>query len=129
MQDLNWLLSSKKDLMTFPTEVRQEIGFALYVAQEGETHHSAKLFKGLGSGIYEIVVDYNKDTFRAVYVVNLNKNIFVNDSIYVLHVFQKKSKKGIKTPMKDLNIIKQRLKFLKAELTKGGMLCQTSKGS
>lgn len=107
MKKLIWLKSSKKDLLKFPLEVRREIGFALYVAQLGETHHSAKLFKGKGSGVYEIVSNYNTDTFRAIYVT------LIKEVIYVLHTFQKKSKHGKETPREDLKVIDERLKYLK----------------
>ena len=110
MKILEWVGNSKKELLKFPYEVRDEIGYALYIAQLGQTHNSAKIFKGHGSGIYEIVSNFNTDTFRAVYVVNLN------DKIYVLHAFQKKSKRGIKTPLEEINIIEQRLKWLKTQL-------------
>lgn len=109
---LGWVGSSKKDLTDFPRDVRQEIGYALYVAQQGETHESVKMFKGCGSGVYEIVSDADKSTYRAVYIVNLN------DMVYVIHAFQKKSKIGIKTPQEHVNLIKDRIKRLK-EMLKG----------
>lgn len=107
MKKLKWIGSSKKDLLEFPEEVRREIGYALYMAQKGETYESTKLFKGHGSGVYEIVSDFDKNAYRAIYIVNLS------DEIYVLHVFQKKSKKGIKTPKEEIIVIKERLKNLK----------------
>lgn len=111
MKCLQWVGGSKKDLMKLPEDVQREIGYALYVAQKSETHESAKLFKGHGSGIYEIVSDYDKNAYRAIYIVNLN------EFIYVIHVFQKKSKKGIQTPREELKVIKQRLKRLKETLS------------
>jgi len=78
--------------MGFPAEVRHEMGYALYIAQRGETAELAKMFRGHGSGVYEIVSDHDKNAYRAIYVVNLG------DAVYVLHAFQKKSKKGIATP-------------------------------
>ena len=110
MKELVWITSSKKDLLAFPAEVRREMGYALYIAQQGATHCSAKLFKGHGSGVYEIVSNYDTNTYRVVYFVQFS------DSIYVLHAFQKKSKNGIKTPKKELAIIKERLKYLKTIL-------------
>lgn len=110
MKDLIWLGSSLDDLKLFPNEIIDEMGYALHCAQMGETHSSAKMFKGHGSGVYEIVSDFNTDTYRAVYVVN------IDDCLYVLHAFQKKSKSGIKTPQKDLNMISNRLKQLKLKL-------------
>src|SRR6266540_1486843 len=75
--------------MSFPDEVQHDIGFALTVAQFGGKHESAKPWKGLGSGVMEIVSDYDTNTYRAIYTVN------IGDVIYVLHAFQKKSKSGI----------------------------------
>jgi len=110
VKGLKWVGSSKKDLQAFPKEVCSEMGYALYMAQKGETHESAKLFKGHGSGIYEIVSDYDKNAYRAIYVVN------IGDAVYVLHAFQKKSKKGIKTPKEEVTVIEERLKQLKLTL-------------
>src|SRR5438552_395924 len=107
MKRLKWLGDSKKNLLEFPKEVRYEMGHALYVAQKGGTIESAKLLKGHGSGVFEIISDFDKNAYRAVYIVN------VDDAVYVLHAFQKKSKAGIKTPKQEIQIIQQRLKQLK----------------
>jgi phage-related protein len=72
---LGWVGSSKKDLKTFPEDVRDEIGYALHIAQCGKKHISAKPLKGL-SGVMEIVSDYNTDTYRAVYTVNIKDIIY-----------------------------------------------------
>ena len=112
MKDLEWLGSSKKDLMKFPKEVIQEIGYALYFSQNGERYSKTKIFKGCGSGVYEIATEYDKNAYRAVYIVNLD------DIVYVVHCFQKKSKRGIKTPKEEMGVIKQRLKLLEAEISK-----------
>lgn len=101
---LVWTGSSRKDLRSFPRQVRREIGYALYAAQEGETDPSAKPLKGFGGGsVLEIVVDHRGDTWRAVYTVRYR------DAVYVLHVFQKKSKRGIATPRKELALVERRL--------------------
>ncbi len=112
MRSLKWVGSSLKDLTQFPCEVQQEMGYALYVAQMGGMYIHTKPFKGCGAGVYEIVSDHNKNTYRSVYVVN------IGHTVYVLHAFQKKSKVGIKTPQEEVNIIKDRLKRLKASLSK-----------
>jgi len=104
---LIWLRDSKRNLMEFPEKVRREFGHALHFAQEGEMHPSCKPLKGFGSGVFEIIQDFNKDTYRVVYAVKLK------DKVYVLHAFQKKSKQGIKTPPKDLALIKERLRRAK----------------
>lgn len=110
LKELEWIFSAKKDLIAFPHPVKDQIGYALYRVQEGKVPISAKYMKGLGSNVMEIVADYDKDTYRAVYIVNLD------DKVYVLHCFQKKSKKGIQTPKEEINLIRQRLKWLKSKL-------------
>ena len=111
MRLLKWIGSSHKDLTQFPAEVQKEMGYALYVAQMGGMVMNAKPFKGCGAGVYEIVCDYDKSTYRSVYTVN------IANAVYILHAFQKKSKVGIKTPQEDVNTIKDRLKRLKASLS------------
>ena len=76
------------------------------IAQGRETHFSAKPIRGF-SGVYEIVSNYDRNTYRAVYVVNLG------NMIYVLHCFQKKSSRGIKTPKKEMDLIRDRLNWAK----------------
>jgi phage-related protein len=106
---LLWVGPSKKDLLTFPDEVIDAIGTALSVAQFGGMHPAAKLWKGQGSGVVEIVEDFNRATFRAVYTVRFEK------AVYVLHCFQKKSPTGIKTAKQDVDLIRQRLKDARAD--------------
>ena len=98
-----WMGDSLARLQMFPSSVQDEIGYALYLAQIGAKHVSAKPLKGLGAGVLEVVSDYRGDTFRAVYTVRFR------DRMYVLHAFQKKSKKGIATPQPDIDLLKQRL--------------------
>ena len=101
-------------LKTFPSAVQDEVGYALYLAQRGEKHISAKPLKGVGSGVLEVVSDHRGDTFRAVYTVRLG------DRIYVLHAFQKKSKSGIGTPQPDVDLVGKRLKAVLARYGLGG---------
>jgi phage-related protein len=102
---LAWLGSSKKDLMALPVGVRKFFGHALDFAQRGERHDSAKVLKGFGgAGVLEIVEDDQGNTYRAAYTVKFKETVFV------LHVFQKKSKSGISTPKPDMDIIRERLK-------------------
>lgn len=101
-----WIGSSLKDLKKFPEDVQDEIGYILYQVQIGEHHGKIKPLKGF-RGVMEIVSDYDKDTYRAVYAIKLG------DEIYVLHAFKKKSKKGIRTPKEEIEVIKQRLKIAK----------------
>lgn len=97
-----WLGDSRRQVRSFPPEVRKSIGAALYDAQKGEKAPTAKPIKGVGSGVFEIALRFDKDAHRAVYAVQVGRRI------YVLHAFQKKSKHGIKTPRQDVEIIEQR---------------------
>ncbi len=100
-----WIGSAKADLRAFPEEVKDSLGFALYVAQQGGKHASAKPLRGFsGAGVLEIVEDHRGDTYRAVYTVRLAGRV------YVLHAFQKKAKRGIATPQKDIDLIRARLR-------------------
>jgi phage-related protein len=102
---LFWVGSARKDLKELPEPVKDLMGHALFIAQLGGKHEDAKPLSGFGgAGVLEVVEDFAGDTYRAVYTVKFA------DAIYVLHVFQKKSKKGIKTPQKDLDLIKERLR-------------------
>lgn len=105
---LYWEGSSKKDFKQFPLPVQKDMGVALFVVQLGRTPGSAKPWKGMGSGVYEVVEDHRGDTFRAVYTVR------VGDAVHVLHAFQKKSKSGIATPQPDVALIEKRLKAMLA---------------
>lgn len=101
---LIWIGSSRRDLCRFPRDVRRDIGLALYAAQQGETDPAAKPLGGFGgASVLEIIADHDGDTWRAVYTVRYP------EAIYVLHAFQKKSKRGIATPKKDLDLIQRRL--------------------
>ena len=114
IKSLEWISSSRKDLREFPETVQDEIGDALQVAQEGDKHPKAKPLRGREfSGVMEIRSNYERNTSRAVYATK------IGDKIYVLHAFQKKSKKGIATPKKEINLIKRRLKRAR-ELAAGG---------
>lgn len=99
-----WMGSSKKDIRTLPEEVQDEIGHVLGLVQNGLFDKNIKPLKGLGSSVYEIRSDFDRDTYRAVYVLNLGTKI------YMLHVFKKKSKHGIATPKPDMDMIRTRLK-------------------
>lgn len=107
---ISWVGSSLKDLRRFPEAVQDQIAFALQIAAGGETAETAKPMRGLGAGVFEIGIRYRTDAYRAVYAVSLGPEI------YVLHAFQKKSKTGIRTPQKDVDLIRERLKRLKGRL-------------
>ncbi len=95
--------SALEDLRHFPSKVCRDIGYALYRVQEGKTPVTARPLKGLG-GVMEIREWHDRATYRAVYIASLGQRV------YVLHCFQKKSKKGIATPKPELDLIRQRLK-------------------
>ena len=99
-----WIGSSRRDLRAMPDQVRRDIGQALYTAQQGATDPAAKPLKGFGGArVMEIVERDRSGTYRAVYTAQFG------DTIYVLHVFQKKSKRGIATPKYDMDLIRRRL--------------------
>lgn len=105
LKPLYWVGSSKKDLLSLPREVVDVFGYALHLAQDGKKHVQAKVLKGFGgAGVLEVVEDYLGNTYRAAYTVK------IDDSVYVLHCFQKKSSSGIATPKPDMDLIRERLK-------------------
>lgn len=102
---LHFVGDSDRNLRDFPKEVRDVMGQALYAAQLGKKHPDAKPLKGFtGASVLEIGSDYDTDTYRGVYTVKLA------GVVYVLHTFQKKSKRGIQTSKQDITLIRQRLK-------------------
>jgi len=104
VRPLVWLGSSRRDLRAFPRPVRREIGAALYAAQQGETDPAAKPLKGFGgASVMEIIAEDGHGAWRAVYTIRFA------EAVYVLHAFQKKSKRGIATPKRDLDLVEQRL--------------------
>lgn len=108
-RELIWVGSSKRDYMAFPQEVQDDMGFALHLAQEGKEHQNAKTLKGFGGrGVLELVESHEGNAYRAVYTVRFAS------AVYVLHAFQKKSKRGIATPQLEIDAIKRRLADAKA---------------
>jgi phage-related protein len=106
LRPIIWAPQTLRELRSFPKKVKREFGRALQFAQAGDKHPAAKPLKGFGGGgILEIVEDYDRSSYRAVYTVRFK------EAVYVLHVFQKKSKKGIETTRSDVNLIKERLRW------------------
>lgn len=99
-----WLGDSRRQVRSFPPEVRKSIGVALYDVQKGDKAPTAKPFKGIASGVFEIALRFDKDAYRMVYAVQIGRRV------YVLHAVQKKSKHGISTPRQDVDLIEQRYK-------------------
>jgi phage-related protein len=109
LKPLYWIAGSRKDLSAFPEEVKDVMGFALHSAQAGTKSAAAKPLTGFGgAGVLEIVDDYDGNTYRAIYTVKFG------DAVYVLHAFQKKAKRGIKTPAHEIDVIKDRLRTAEA---------------
>jgi phage-related protein len=102
---ITWVGSSKKDLLELDREVQRMIGHSLNLVQQGLKDDDSKPLKGFGGGsVLEIVKNDSDRTYRAVYTVRFK------EAIYVLHVFQKKSKNGIKTSKQDMDLVERRLK-------------------
>ena len=106
-----WLGDSRRNIQAFPLGARKLVGDELQLVQFGGMPKDAKPFHGVGSGVFEIALAYETNAYRTVFAVQLGAKI------YVLHAFQKKSKSGIKTPQKDIDLIKRRYKEAK-ELAK-----------
>jgi phage-related protein len=105
LKPVRWVGSTRRDFRALPDFVKSRLGYALYVAQQGSKHRDAKPLKGFGgAGVVEIVADFDGNTFRTVYTVRLA------GAVYVLHVFQKKSKAGRATPRTEIYLIAQRLR-------------------
>ena len=102
LRPLMWLGNARRNIQAFPTEAQKLIGDQLQLIQFGGMPKDAKPFKGIGSGVVEIALRYDADAYRTVVALQIGKNI------YVLHAFQKKSKKGIATPKQDIDLIKRR---------------------
>lgn len=112
---LVWLVDSLGRLSSFPTGIRQKLGFALYQAQIGQTHDSAKMLHGFKETVWQVRADDPRGTYRTVYVANLG------DAVYVLHAFQKKSTSGIATPQREIDLIRQRLELARKLAGKRGL--------
>ena len=106
---VKWVGNSRRVVQSFPEEVKDNVGTALFWAQKGSKHPDAKALKGFGDAqVIEIVENYDGDTYRAVYTVR------TADFVYVLHAFQKKSKKEGRTSKGDIDLILKRLKFIES---------------
>ena len=101
---VQWVGSSKRDLLDMPVAVVREVGIALSVAQYGGKHPAAKPWKGAGPGVMEIVKESKEGTYRAVYTISFQ------EALYVLHCFQKKSPSGVRTSRPDIDLIARRLR-------------------
>jgi len=103
-----WIGSSHENWKSFPDDVQDVMGYALHLAQLGGKAPNTKPLTGFkGASVLEIMDDFQGDTYRAIYTVKFH------EVVYVLHAFQKKSKKGIETPKSEIDLIEQRLKKAK----------------
>ena len=107
---ISWVKAALKEFETFPEGAKSVCLTALTIAAEGGKADIAKPMHGLGTGVFEIALAFRSDAFRVVYALQLG------DEIWVVHAFQKKSTKGIKTPKYEIDLIKERLKRLKEKL-------------
>ncbi len=104
---ISWVKAARKDFEAFPDSARDRLLDALTVVAEGGTPRIAKPLAGLGSGVIELALPHGGEAYRVVYALHLEA------SIWVIHAFQKKSKKGIKTPATEIDLVRERIKRLK----------------
>lgn len=109
-RNINWVKSAQKDFADFPARARARVAEALTVVADGATPDMAKPLTGLGSGIWELAIKERGDAYRVVYALQ------IDEDIWVIHAFQKKSKTGIATPKQDIDLVKERIKRLKEAL-------------
>ncbi len=109
-RNISWVKAAKREFQKFPKQVQLQMGRALHIAALGQKADIAKPMKGLGAGVLEVRVAYKTNAYRTMYAVKLGNDV------YVVHAFQKRSNTGIKTPQKEIDVIKSRLKGLKEEL-------------
>lgn len=107
---VSWIKAARKEFEKFPFEAQTICLSALTIAAENGKADIAKPFRGLGSGVFEIALPYRGDAFRVVYAVQ------IDEEIWVVHAFQKKSTQGIKTPQREIDVVAGRLKALKEML-------------
>ena len=107
---VSWIAAALREFETFPEGARSICLAALTIAAEGGKADVAKPMHGMGTGVFEIALPYRSDALRVIYAVQLGEDI------WVVHVFQKKSTQGIKTPKREVDLIRNRVKRLKEML-------------
>jgi phage-related protein len=107
---IGWIKAALKDFRDFPQDAQDRATAALTMIAEGATPDIAKPLTGFGSGVWELAIKSRGDAYRVVYALQLG------DDIWIVHVFQKKSKKGIATPKRDIDLVRERIKRLKEQL-------------
>lgn len=109
-REIAWIAAARKEFESFPSTVQRQMQLALTIAAEGRKADIAKPMRGLGSGVFEIALAQRGNTYRAVYAVQLGA------AVWVIHAFQKKSTRGIKTPKREIDLIQDRIKRLREQL-------------
>ncbi|HRO09997.1 MAG TPA: type II toxin-antitoxin system RelE/ParE family toxin [Amaricoccus sp.] len=107
---VSWIKAARKDFDDFPQGAQLQMARALTILAEGQMPDIAKPLTGFGSGVMELALKHRGDAYRVVYALQ------IDEDIWVLHAFQKKSKAGIKTPKAEIDLIHERLKRLKERL-------------
>jgi|SRR5208337_4367530 len=107
---ISWIKAARKDFDDFPDGAQLEMARALTILAEGRMPDIAKHLTGFGSGVMELALKHRGDAYRVVYALQ------IDEDIWVLHAFQKKSKTGIKTPKAEIDLVHERLKRLKQRL-------------
>jgi phage-related protein len=107
---ISWIKAARKDFEEFPQGAQIELGRALTILAEGRMPDTAKPLKGFDPGVMELALRHRGDAYRVVYALR------IDDDIWVVHAFQKKSKSGIETPRHEIDLIRERLKRLKERL-------------
>lgn len=110
IRQISWLKAAARDFAEFPLEVQTDAAQALSIAARGGNADTAKPFKGVDGGVFEIALRHGGDAFRVIYAVQIGA------ALWVIHAFKKKSKTGIKTPQIEVDLIRERLKRLKEAL-------------
>jgi phage-related protein len=108
---ISWIKAARKDFEAFPHEAQVRVLQALTIAAEGGKADIATPLTGFGSGVFEVALPYRREAYRVVYAVQLDADI------WVVHAFQKKSKRGIHTPKEELDVVRIRLRRLKELLS------------
>lgn len=107
---ISWIKAARKDFSKFPVKARQRMLTALEIAAAGQKADIAKRMKGLGAGVIEIALRYQTNAYRMIYALQLDQDI------WVIHAFQKKSRTGTRTPKREIDKIRERIKTLKEML-------------
>ncbi len=109
-REIAWVTAARKAFETFPAPVQRRMQLAFTIAAEGRKADLAKPMKGLGSGVFEIALAHSGDAYRAVYALQ------IDEAIWVVHAFQKKSTRGIQTPKREIDLIRERIRRLREQL-------------